>query len=215
MSFSTQPRQAFKSISPNVTRTLTAKSIPSRSIQFEVNAKPYRTRKQLTYTIQELLSTKENSIPYTLPLEAIVAIEERAEIPYKTPSKHLPIIETDSRKVEAREKQITYGKATEGYKNYTHYVPYESRQFNDPKTPEINQVCSKRSWDGQVRKWRRELHAFDEMKSAEDLAEARRKAGIVHATPSKNKLAMTEPVMRERKVLRNQNFVAKILSFED
>ena len=30
-----------------------------------------------------------------------------------------------------------------------------------PKTPNKFQVCSKRSWDGQVRKWRRQLHLFD------------------------------------------------------
>lgn len=30
-----------------------------------------------------------------------------------------------------------------------------------PATPRKNQKCSKRSWDGQVRKWRRELHKWD------------------------------------------------------
>lgn len=28
-------------------------------------------------------------------------------------------------------------------------------------TPNIYQVCSKRSWDGQMRKWRRYLHQWD------------------------------------------------------
>lgn len=30
-----------------------------------------------------------------------------------------------------------------------------------PWTPDKTQVCSKRSWDGQLCKWRRQLHAFD------------------------------------------------------
>lgn len=30
-----------------------------------------------------------------------------------------------------------------------------------PNTPDKYQRCSKRSWDGQVRKWRRELHEWD------------------------------------------------------
>ena len=28
-------------------------------------------------------------------------------------------------------------------------------------TPDPYQVCSKRSWDGQIRKWRRLLHKYD------------------------------------------------------
>lgn len=31
----------------------------------------------------------------------------------------------------------------------------------DPVTPDIHQACSKRAFDGQVRKWRRMLHAWD------------------------------------------------------
>lgn len=35
------------------------------------------------------------------------------------------------------------------------------RQKGDPQTPKIHQVCSKRSWDGQIKKWRRLLHQYD------------------------------------------------------
>jgi hypothetical protein len=31
----------------------------------------------------------------------------------------------------------------------------------DPMTPDIHAACSKRAFDGQVRKWRRMLHAWD------------------------------------------------------
>ena len=40
-------------------------------------------------------------------------------------------------------------------------VPKGSRRRGDPWTPNKHQVCSKRSWDGQVRKWRRALHKYD------------------------------------------------------
>ena len=40
-------------------------------------------------------------------------------------------------------------------------MPRSSRKRSDPWTPNKNQVCSKRSWDGQIRKWRRALHRFD------------------------------------------------------
>jgi len=35
------------------------------------------------------------------------------------------------------------------------------RRKQHPKTPEKHQICSRRSWDGQIKKWRRQLHAFD------------------------------------------------------
>ena len=37
----------------------------------------------------------------------------------------------------------------------------EREEQEDPVTPDIHQICSKRSFDGQVRKWRRMLHKWD------------------------------------------------------
>jgi histone RNA hairpin-binding protein len=37
----------------------------------------------------------------------------------------------------------------------------QRKKYVHPQTPDIKQVCSKRSWDGQVKKWRRRLHEFD------------------------------------------------------
>ena len=37
----------------------------------------------------------------------------------------------------------------------------ELRSKSNPSTPDKCQKCSKRSWDGQIRKWRRGLHAWD------------------------------------------------------
>eukprot|EP00736_Rhodelphis_marinus_P005347 Rmarinus@m.11289 len=69
--------------------------------------------------------------------------------------------ETDELRLKQREKQLVYGKSTEGYKRYLEKIPKTKRSKSDPKTPDKHQVCSKRSWDGQVRKWRRLLHDFD------------------------------------------------------
>lgn len=69
--------------------------------------------------------------------------------------------ETDPRRLAQRQKQIEYGKATPGYQDYVKQVAKSKRKREDPKTPNKYQVCSKRSWDGQVRKWRRMLHFYD------------------------------------------------------
>lgn len=69
--------------------------------------------------------------------------------------------EDDPRRLSQRQKQIDYGKNTAGYVNYIAAVPKSKRKREDPKTPNKHQVCSKRSWDGQIRKWRRMLHFYD------------------------------------------------------
>lgn len=69
--------------------------------------------------------------------------------------------ESDEARLRARQKQIEYGKNTDGYRNYVAKVPKDQRVKGMPSTPEKFQKCSKRSWDGQVRKWRRQLHAYD------------------------------------------------------
>jgi len=40
-------------------------------------------------------------------------------------------------------------------------VPKKRRTRDEPQTPDKYQKCSKRSWDGQIRKWRRLLHKYD------------------------------------------------------
>ncbi len=68
--------------------------------------------------------------------------------------------ESDARRLAQRQKQIAFGHNTLGYKIFM-ALPPEARIHGTPREPEIYQICSKRSWDGQVRKWRRELHAYD------------------------------------------------------
>jgi len=78
--------------------------------------------------------------------------------------KHLKVQkprEQDPRRLAARQKQIDIGMNTVGYLKFLESIPPSARTKVHPKIPDIYQVCSKRSWDGQVRKWRRQLHDFD------------------------------------------------------
>lgn len=83
-------------------------------------------------------------------------------------------IETDEHRISQREKQISYGKNTLAYDTLVQNVPRHRRTRQHPCTPESKQKCSKRSFDGQVKKWRRMLHAF---KEEHDRVGRRREAG--------------------------------------
>jgi len=72
-----------------------------------------------------------------------------------------PSQELNQRRLETRQRQIDIGKNTPGYQNYIRSVPKDQRKRGDPQTPHKHQICSKRSWDGQIRKWRRMLHTYD------------------------------------------------------
>jgi len=75
--------------------------------------------------------------------------------------------ETDPHRLKQRQKQIDYGYRTIGYIRYILAIRKEDRIKEHPKTPRKSQACSKRSWDGQVKKWRRELHKWDPEDPAE------------------------------------------------
>lgn len=84
--------------------------------------------------------------------------------PARASSQGINLIERETcpKKLTSRQKQIDYGKNTTGYSIYVSQVPRNQRKRGDhPWTPNKFQMCSKRSWDGQVRKWRRALHKFD------------------------------------------------------
>lgn len=71
--------------------------------------------------------------------------------------------ETNNHRLRQRQKQIEFGMATQGYVNFIAAKERGLLHGRDPKIPNIYQVCSKRSWDGQVRRWRQYLHQFDEL----------------------------------------------------
>ena len=64
-------------------------------------------------------------------------------------------------RLASREKQIQYGYNTDEYKLYLEMVRKEHRGPLMPSTPKKHRDCSKRSFDGQIRLWRRALHAWD------------------------------------------------------
>lgn len=80
--------------------------------------------------------------------------------------------EDDTHRLSQRQRQVDFGKNTLGYERYTELVPRIKRKAKDPQTPNPKQVCSKRSWDGQIRKWRRLLHVYDPpSEDGEEIAE--------------------------------------------
>ena len=68
---------------------------------------------------------------------------------------------TEDRRLQQRQKQIDYGKNTIGYKRYIKEVSKLERKHQHPETPDKHSKCSKRTWDGLVRSWRRKLHQWD------------------------------------------------------
>eukprot|EP00668_Euglena_longa_P003189 GGOE01003732.1.p1 GENE.GGOE01003732.1~~GGOE01003732.1.p1 ORF type:complete len:406 (-),score=75.17 GGOE01003732.1:220-1437(-) len=72
-------------------------------------------------------------------------------------------VELDAHRLEQRIKQIAYGENTRGFTNLMKVLERDPSLVKGciPVKPAIHQKCSKRSWDGQVRKWRRALHMYD------------------------------------------------------
>lgn len=69
--------------------------------------------------------------------------------------------ETDPATLARRQKDIDYGKNTIGYDRYIQAIPKKDRAKEHPKTPPKYVKYSRRGWDGMVRLWRKQLHAWD------------------------------------------------------
>ncbi|XP_059159139.1 histone RNA hairpin-binding protein-like isoform X2 [Physella acuta] len=71
--------------------------------------------------------------------------------------------EEDPLRLARREKDILYGKTTDAYKKYVSTIPKNLRSGDlklHPRTPEKTRKCSRRSWDSQVKIWKRRLHSW-------------------------------------------------------
>jgi len=70
-------------------------------------------------------------------------------------------------RIKRRVKQINMGKNTPEYQLYTKLVPKQMRSLGQPQTPDVHKTSSKRTFDKEIRAWRRSLHAWnDERKAA-------------------------------------------------
>jgi len=85
---------------------------------------------------------------------------KNSKTPQKSP-RNRPVSPLDDQRLVQRQKQIDYGYRTVGYLRYRLLVLKEARKPDHPRTPKKAQACSKRSWDGQLKKWRRDLHLWD------------------------------------------------------
>ena len=124
-------------------------------------------------------SEKQRGPMKKFPILPVLPIGEVSSEVEKVEVKPLPVFknisqcfETDQRRLEQRQKQIDLGKKTLSYYFYNKKVARAERMRGvHPSTPRKTQVCSKRSWDGQVRKWRRMLHEYDP-KTEQEIQEA-------------------------------------------
>jgi len=96
----------------------------------------------------------------TTPTENLSPFRSSSKTP-RSPHNARPISPLDEQRLVQRQKQIDYGYRTVGYLRYRLLVPKEKRKPEHPRTPKKAQGCSKRSWDGQLKKWRRDLHLWD------------------------------------------------------
>lgn len=69
--------------------------------------------------------------------------------------------ETNEDTLKRRGKQISYGQNTLSYSHYLKKVPKHKRCAWHPVTPPKYLKCSRRTWDGMVRVWRKKLHDWD------------------------------------------------------
>jgi len=69
--------------------------------------------------------------------------------------------------MSGRQRQISKGKDTVGYKMYIKHVSIEERADNQPSTPSVSMDLPKREFDRQYKIWRVSLHFYDNKRWAD------------------------------------------------
>ncbi|XP_011205246.2 histone RNA hairpin-binding protein isoform X2 [Bactrocera dorsalis] len=70
-------------------------------------------------------------------------------------------VEDDPVILARRQKQIEYGKNTVAYERYIEMVPIRQRTRSHPRTPNKYGKYSRRTFDGLIKVWRKQLHYYD------------------------------------------------------
>jgi len=139
----------------------------SSDICGEINLKPYLSLDFIEDPPQPISPRTPQVKPLLSPKSNEAATSSCTKSPFKnskTPSKsprNRPVSPLDDQRLVQRQKQIDYGYRTVGYVRYRLLVSKDGRKPDHPRTPKKAQGCSKRSWDGQLKKWRRDLHLWD------------------------------------------------------
>jgi len=76
--------------------------------------------------------------------------------------KLLKCTESDAECLRKRQKRINFGKVTPEYERYVLAVDKRKREPYHPRTPNKFRQCSRRKFDGLIKKWRKQLHVWDE-----------------------------------------------------
>jgi len=176
------PQPVKTSITPMTARKQLRPLAEQNNNQFTTPLKPKVNEVQAKAIVENILKTPvtpnvmindkfvtPNYLPTTVSEPVVYPSFQSSCTPTKTPCTppSASKCETDPHRLKQRQKQIDYGYRTIGYIRYYLAIGKDDRIKEHPKTPRKSQACSKRSWDGQVKKWRRELHKWDPEDPAE------------------------------------------------
>jgi hypothetical protein len=120
----------------------------------------HENRFKAVATVLLAISAERRSQEAKLYADVKADVQAATQVVEKGPA---PLVLTPEERLAYRQKQVEKGKNTAGYKNYRASVSKCRRTKDCPRTPDVNRKCSKRSFDGQIRAWRRALHQYDDV----------------------------------------------------